>query len=435
LTVAGNITAAEDLYAGQLTLRGSVGGAFGVINGIIDLGTSGTLQKTDASTWTINSTFAAGNSWAELGVTNGTLKLGANNVSPPTAPLIMGENANSGILDLNGHNQTVANITPLGTGNRTITNADLGTPSTFTIQNAVDGAFYDSDSAAPNANAARIRGNLNLVKSGPANFVLGTLSSHDYTGTTTLSNGSLIVDGTHTGGDLYTVQSGATLGGSGIIGSGVQINNGGSIAPGSASGSTFTIGGLILSNNAVGRFELENTAGAHAAGGVSDYLDIVGVLDIASVTTTVSLHVSAVGGGNLAAAGSWTLLSADAINPGSWNINNIDTLFAVTGISAAYSHDLEFDTNTGNLLLTTTATGVLPGDFNNDGKVNAADYVVWRKTMPGNAAKYNEWRANFGNPPGSGSGLSDDGSVPEPNALALVVLGAMALAASRRRHP
>ena len=36
------------------------------------------------------------------------------------------------------------------------------------------------------------------------------------------------------------------------------------------------------------------------------------------------------------------------------------------------------------------------GDFNGDGNTDAADYVYWRKNMPGNSAKYAEWRANFG---------------------------------------
>ena len=35
------------------------------------------------------------------------------------------------------------------------------------------------------------------------------------------------------------------------------------------------------------------------------------------------------------------------------------------------------------------------GDYNDDGAVNAADYVVWRKT-DGTPEGYNTWRANFG---------------------------------------
>ena len=63
----------------------------------------------------------------------------------------------------------------------------------------------------------------------------------------------------------------------------------------------------------------------------------------------------------------------------------------------------------------------LAGDFNTDGKVDAADYVVWRKTL-GDATNYNIWRANFGKPGGgAGTGLTDDpAAVPEPSTLLLL---------------
>lgn len=52
------------------------------------------------------------------------------------------------------------------------------------------------------------------------------------------------------------------------------------------------------------------------------------------------------------------------------------------------------------------APPALPGDYNGDGSVDAADYVVWPKTGVNGQAGYNTWRANFGNvlPPGAGSG-------------------------------
>jgi hypothetical protein len=40
-----------------------------------------------------------------------------------------------------------------------------------------------------------------------------------------------------------------------------------------------------------------------------------------------------------------------------------------------------------------------PGDFNDDGFVDAADYVTWRKNDSQNQDGYNEWRANFGATP------------------------------------
>ena len=53
----------------------------------------------------------------------------------------------------------------------------------------------------------------------------------------------------------------------------------------------------------------------------------------------------------------------------------------------------------------------VPGDYNNNGKVDAADYVQWRNGGPlqnevatvGTVTPedYTEWRSRFGNPPGS----------------------------------
>ena len=81
---------------------------------------------------------------------------------------------------------------------------------------------------------------------------------------------------------------------------------------------------------------------------------------------------------------------------------------------------------------------VLEGDYNNNGSVDAADYVLWRKggplqnevDTPGtvNAADYTEWRARFGNP-GVGSGLAS--AVPEPGSCALLLSVLMIVAVAR----
>lgn len=79
----------------------------------------------------------------------------------------------------------------------------------------------------------------------------------------------------------------------------------------------------------------------------------------------------------------------------------------------------------------------VPGDYNNDGKVNAADYVLWRKNpsaFGGSPGGYNSWRANFGNPPGSGSGLVGAGSVPEPAGLLLFLSAVIGACGARRRR-
>lgn len=91
----------------------------------------------------------------------------------------------------------------------------------------------------------------------------------------------------------------------------------------------------------------------------------------------------------------------------------------------------------------TVGPSILAGDYNNDGIVDAADYVVWRKnvgqpsqTLPNDTtgviigdAQYNLWRANYGNSvavPGAGSSLSS-GAVPEPTTMGLVAFGIAAL--------
>jgi len=88
------------------------------------------------------------------------------------------------------------------------------------------------------------------------------------------------------------------------------------------------------------------------------------------------------------------------------------------------------------------------GDFNADGKVDMADYLVWRKSMGqtghqlaadsnGNgsvdAGDYDAWQKNFGNVV-SGGGGAGESLVPEPSSTALMLVVANAAAiASRRR--
>jgi hypothetical protein len=88
-------------------------------------------------------------------------------------------------------------------------------------------------------------------------------------------------------------------------------------------------------------------------------------------------------------------------------------------------------------------------DYNHNGFVDAADYVLWRETKnqsvtPGTGADgsnngtidqpdYDLWRANFGNAAGAGSGGSlSTNAVPEPFSAFLLALGAMLVYAATR---
>jgi hypothetical protein len=85
----------------------------------------------------------------------------------------------------------------------------------------------------------------------------------------------------------------------------------------------------------------------------------------------------------------------------------------------------------------------LAGDYNNDGQVDAADYVTWRDhlganvtlpndTTPGSVIDfdYQVWQASFGETIGDGSATN----VPEPAALLLAPLAGLAIFAPRRKR-
>jgi hypothetical protein len=82
------------------------------------------------------------------------------------------------------------------------------------------------------------------------------------------------------------------------------------------------------------------------------------------------------------------------------------------------------------------------GDYNGNGIVDAADYVLWRKggplqnevNTPGtvDASDYTIWRALFGSTAGSGSGSLDGGAVPEPLSSLLVLMAIAGMVAVER---
>src|SRR5262249_22769048 len=96
------------------------------------------------------------------------------------------------------------------------------------------------------ANAAAATGvnTVHLAKTGPGKWIL--TGNNTYSGTTTVSAGTLLVNGNHSGTGLTTV-NGGTLGGTGSIAGGLTVNPGGHVAPGASIG-TFTVGGAVTLN-------------------------------------------------------------------------------------------------------------------------------------------------------------------------------------------
>jgi hypothetical protein len=124
-------------------------------------------------------------------------------------------------------------------------------------------------------------------------------------------------------------------------------------------------------------------------------------------------------------------------------------------LTAAGGIDGVFDTNSlpalagglyFNLAYTPTAINLtvagLLGDFNKNGTIDAADYVLWRKTISqsGSAlaadgnnngtidlADFTIWRANYGAPAANGSSANLAGTIPEPASLLLFSMAAISI--------
>jgi hypothetical protein len=89
----------------------------------------------------------------------------------------------------------------------------------------------------------------------------------------------------------------------------------------------------------------------------------------------------------------------------------------------------------------------LPGDYNDDHVVNAADYTVWRNSLGAaialpnesasqnvvDAADYEVWKTHFGEAAGNGAGAAAVARVPEPMSLASLFAAAIALSAINGR--
>jgi len=124
---------------------------------------------------------------------------------------------------------------------------------------------------------------------------------------------------------------------------------------------------------------------------------------------------------------------------GAVNLNNVVLLsagtFSMSGNVAASPPPAGFyeailTDMFGNQLGSGTTITDPPGDYNFSGRVDAADFVVWRDTDR-TASGYHMWRANFGEKASVG-GLSE-AAVPEGRAGLLVVWGVVGVIGLRRR--
>jgi autotransporter-associated beta strand protein len=146
---------------------------------------------------------------------------------------------------------------------------------TGSVANNATLTFNHSDAAA---NAVGISGTGRLIHIGSG--TLSLTASNTYSGGTTVSGGTLLVNntvGSGTGTGAVTVASGATLGGTGIIHGPVTIGSGARLAPGNPAGTLTITNTLVVNNAAALQYNLGTTSSLMV---VSNNLTLGGTLNI-----------------------------------------------------------------------------------------------------------------------------------------------------------
>ncbi|MEX0612224.1 MAG: autotransporter-associated beta strand repeat-containing protein, partial [Pirellulales bacterium] len=404
-----NVVAADPLQPAQVTLDGGtwqIGATMNVTNGkrgvTITAGggtidtqgfnltwagpwagsvTSAMLNKIGSGTLRLNShaTFGPGTYAGNLNVNGGTLQLDGGTAMGDLAGVNLANTAGVSLNITGSVGETIGSLSGGGASG-----GNLSLSATLTTGGNNNSTTFNG----------RVSGSSGLTKTGSGTFTLAPLAGgNTYGGTTTVNAGTLLVNnttGSGTGTGSVVVGMGATLGGTGRITGAVTVNSGAHIAPG-ASIESLDVGALTLAAGSILDFELDTLLGADTS-------------DLVNVTTSNGLTIN---GGmlNLTNAGGMTGGTYTLIDyAGSLNGNVSNITLGTT--PAGFTYDLVDNTSNKSIDLVVTAPG-LAGDFNSDGVVDAADYVVWRKGLGTTYTQndYNAWRSNFGATEGGSGGF------------------------------
>jgi len=263
---------------------------------------TGNVTKFGAGTVTLTSanTYTGGTS-----VSQGTLQMGGSNRLDPTGSLFIFGGAT---FNLAGFSQTVGAFGGPGT-------AAIGAGS-LTVGNDLDRTFQGN-----------LTGSGAFIKQGTGSLAMSGNSSA-YTGTTTVNNGLLTVNG-DLSNSVTTVNSGGTLGGTGTVG---RTTIGGTIAPGNSIG-TLNVNGPYV-QNAGSFYNVEVNAA-----GQSDLIRVNGTATINGGTVRVLAGLGAYNPTTV-----YTILSSTGARTGSYD--------AVTSNFAFLAPELSYDPNNVYLTLT-----------------------------------------------------------------------------------
>lgn len=269
-----NVVGNADTLAISAVLRNGVTGTGGAVvtTGLIKTG-AGIMTLTGANSYAGGTTVNAGTltvgTGGTLGANTGALAVNNANVGAATAVILNLATAVDTIVgSLSG---TVATPSS-GSNSATINNGGSG--RNFTVNQTTDGSY-----------AGVIDGAGSLTIGSLSTSALTLSGTNSYTGATTVKAGKLYVTGNISTSALATVESGATIGGTGNLGA-ITVDAGGVIAPGTIGLGNLTISGdltiagtyswqLGALTTTVGNYDtLTMTSGAANISGASLALDL-----------------------------------------------------------------------------------------------------------------------------------------------------------------
>lgn len=182
-------------------------------------------------------------------------------------------------------------------------------------------------------------GGAGLTKSGTGTLIMS--NSNVYNGPTTVAAGTLLINGDHSGAPgAVSVQSGATLGGTGTIVGAVTIDNGGTLAPGNNG-----IGQLTINNDLVLNGELSvEVNGVSVAGTDFDQVVVNG-------TVTLGANSGLVTSGTTSANGVITIVANNDTDLVGGTFSGVPEGSAVTINGQEFAIGYNGDTDSNDIVL------------------------------------------------------------------------------------
>ena len=227
---------------------------------------------------------------------------------------------------------------------------------------------------------------------------------------------------------LGSVINNGHVGGNGRVNASLQNQAGGTVSPGTSAG-TLTVDGNYTQDAGA-------TLAIELGGSTAGTFDALNVGGIASLNGT--LNVSLADGFVPSVGDSFQILSAGS-RVGTFSNTPGDVLNAGLGkFLVTYSANA--------VTLSSFMPNQVPGDYNSNGVVDAADYVIWRNHLATitplinegaspnivDQADYDFWKANFGKTAGSGATTTGIAAVPEPATFMLLVMSIASAVRIRR---